>query len=235
MGIFPETKWTVLAEATLNGGEDGRKYLGEVCEKYKDSVDELIRFKGVSEDRVQDLRQEFFVHLIEGKFFKKASPARGKFRSFLSKALQNFLIDDFRKITAMKRGGGNYHEELHENVAETEEEEISAFDLAWAETIYVNALARVESEVKERRSHESWEVLSGFLNPIVGGQDYNRVAQVLEVGISGAKVEVSRMRKKFRSYLRTEVSSTVDEPHEIDEELTYLREVMVKLWGLKNA
>ncbi len=230
---FPETTWTVLAEATLNGEEGGQAALAEICEKYCEPVDAAIRFRGVPEDQVQDLRQDFFVFLMKGSFFRRADPKLGKFRSFLLHALRNFLIDESRRATAAKRGGKLQRVELFEESAFLEEDGLR-FDLAWAQSLYSAVLASVKKEVVAKRGEQGWEILRGFLTGAGAGMSYVELAEKLACTEGGAKAEVSRLRAKFREKLRYEVKQIVSAPHEIDEELTYLRSVMSKMWGTSN-
>ena len=234
MDLFPDTRWTILAEATLNGDAASQESLSSICEKYTGPVDKMVKLKGVPDDRVEDVRQDFFIHMMKGSFFKKASKRQGKFRTFLLKALQDFLIDDFRKLSAEKRGGGKQHDEIDENSAVSSDDTLE-FDLVWAETLYDNALSTVAGEVNEKRGEKAWSVLQRFLSSDGSIQNYQELATVLKIGIGGAKAEVSRLRQKFRNQLRAEVSKTVDAPHEIDEELRYLKEAMMHVWGGKRA
>lgn len=102
---FPTTNWATLAAATLSGGEDERAALGRFCERYWKPIAMVIRAKGCPAEKVEDLTQDFFVKMMEGSFVRRASEGRGKFRSFLLKALRDFLADDVRQSTAVKRGG----------------------------------------------------------------------------------------------------------------------------------
>ncbi len=224
--LLPSTSWTILAEATLSGGEAERKALEKFCEDYWHPVSVLIRSKGVYGERVEDLTQDFFVHMMEGSFFGRALQQKGKFRNFLLTALRNFLADDTRKIMAAKRGGDMKRVELSEETCVLEEDQLK-FDLAWADTIFDAAVALTGEEVVAKRGSEGWEVLKIFLTGVGQMLSYEELGQVLGMSEGGAKSEVSRMRKKFRERLRLEVAKTVSAPHEIDEELEFLRALMM--------
>lgn len=225
---FPETTWTILADATLNGGEKEKQALGEICERYRQPVDVVIRARGVPKDRVEDLRQDFFLSLIQTGFFRKAQRQKGKFRTYLLTALRNFLIDDLKKASAVKHGGGLVGEELLENSVSLEEDELR-FDLAWAHSLFDAAIEVVEKKAIAKRGEERWRVLRPFLTGESQGMSYEELGQVLELSEGGAKSEVSRMRAKFREELRGQVRQTVNAPHEVDEELRFLREAMLKM------
>ncbi len=234
MALFPITTWTIIAEATLNGDESGLKSLNAICLKYKEPIDKIIKLKGIPTERIEDVRQDFLIEMMKGSFFKKASRVRGKFRTFLLKALQDFLVDDIRKATAQKRGGGLEHVEIEDNMASLSTQTME-FDVVWAETLFDNALLTIREETCKRRGEKAWVLLEGFLTSSDKSPDYEELAEELGIGVGGAKAEVSRMRQKFRAELRVEVSKTVDAPHEIDEELRYLKETMMHLWGMRNG
>ena len=228
--MFPTTNWATLAEATLNGGKAERDALGRICEKYRDPLQAVIRARGVPEERVEDVVQDFLVTLMEGGFFRRADRERGKFRSFLLNALRNFLVDDTRRTMAIKRGGELQRVELKEDVASFEADE-SRFDLAWAEALFDAAIEAVGADVIAKRGEEGWSALRSFLTGSTEAMSYADLGDFLGLSEGGAKAEVSRMRGKFREQLRSEIRQTVSAPHEIDEELTYLREAMSRVWG----
>ena len=224
---FPATNWTVLAEATLSGGESEQEALGRLCECYWDPISVVIRARGVAVDRVEDLTQDFFMVLMKGGFFRRAEQAKGKFRTFLLNALRNFLADDARKTATAKRGGDLEQVELREETVAWEEEG-SRFDWAWASALFESAVAETGSMVKKVRGERGWEALRKFLTGDGEGLDYEELAEVLGVRVGAAKTEVSRMRSRFRDHLRAAVMRTVGSPHEVEEELVFLREALVQ-------
>lgn len=218
----------------MNGGDSERVALGKLCERYWKPVASVIRARGAPADRVEDLTQDFFLKLMEGGFFRRAERERGKFRSFLMNALKNFLADDARRTMAEKRGGGMERVTLKDDVWTVEDDEMR-FDLAWAEALFDTAVEEVGKGMRERRGEKGWQALRGFLTGTGPTLDYRELGDLLEIGEGGAKSEVSRMRAKFREQLRREVANTVGAPHEVDEELAYLREVIMRRSGGGDA
>src|SRR5687768_8637428 len=102
---FPTTHWTRLAQGTAGGETAGRSALADLCERYSRPLNHFIRSRGYSEVEAQDLTQGFLLHLLENATLRKANPLRGKFRSFLIGALQNFLSHERERRLAQKRGG----------------------------------------------------------------------------------------------------------------------------------
>ena len=104
---FSTTRWSmVLACADSAAGEEtARKALAELCKTYWRPIFAFICRRRYSVPDAQDLTQDFLLMVLEGDLLKRADPSRGKFRSLLLKALQNFLTDETIRKRAHKRGG----------------------------------------------------------------------------------------------------------------------------------
>jgi len=199
---FPQTSWTILASATLNGDESGRKALNDLCRTYWQPVASFIRAKGIPSERVEDLTQDFFVQIMDRQFFKRADPDKGRFRSFMLSSLRMFLTDDLRRRNSQKRGGHLERCLLEEGTLEN-----------------------VEIAVLKKRTPQMWSFLRTFLpGPAsMSSLSYEELGSELGLTEGGAKTEVFRLRQQFRESLRAEVARTVGAPHEVDEELAHLR------------
>src|SRR5207247_11046602 len=143
----------ILACADSTGGEAmARKALTELCRTYWRPIFSFISRRGYSVPDAQDLTQDFFLMVLEGNILKRADPSRGRFRSLLVKALQNFLADDTIRKRARKRGGdmkfvswdewmaeAPSHLTISSQEAETWPPE-RIFDVRWAATAAEHAL-----------------------------------------------------------------------------------------------
>jgi len=225
---FPETNWTILAAATLSGGREEEKALNQLCQEYWRPVLVVIKARGAPDERAEDLTQEFFVQLMKKGFFKKADRSRGSFRTFILGALKFFLADDAKKSLAQKRGGNLQRVDLNENDSSASFDE-SSFDSAWAELLFDRVYQQIEEIYIERRGEKSWQVLKQFLPGAEQSLGYSELGHELGLAEGGAKSEVFRMRDQFKQALRSEVARTVSAPHEIDEELAYLRTALQSL------
>ncbi|MBK8035867.1 MAG: sigma-70 family RNA polymerase sigma factor [Verrucomicrobiaceae bacterium] len=223
---FPDTQWTVLAQATLRGGDPERAALDRLCRDYWRPVWACVRSRVHQPERADDLTQDFFVHLMERGFFRKAEAGRGHFRSFLVGALRFFLAEELRRSQTQKSGGHLEQCELNEDAA-TEPADDLAFDREWAQTMLDRAFGAVEAGFKEARGEEGWRLLRTFLpGSSAAAPSYESLAEALGMSVGGAKAEVFRLRQKFRETIRREVGRTVESPHEVDEELAHLRAVL---------
>src|SRR5690606_38314643 len=66
----------------------------------------FVRRNGYDPEDAQDLTKAFFERLLEKNFLRLADPEKGHFRTFLLVALKRFLANEWRKQSALKRGGG---------------------------------------------------------------------------------------------------------------------------------
>ena len=165
-GRFVTTRWSVILSCTDSGpGEDkAREALAELCRTYWRPIFAFICRRGYSVPDAQDLTQDFFLMVLEGNLLKRADPSRGRFRSLLLKALQNFLIDNAAKKHARKRGGNVQFVSWDDWMAEAPSQlSISAreaeswpaekiFDVRWAATVVEHALRQLGEECESPRA-----------------------------------------------------------------------------------
>ena len=237
---FSTTRWSmVLACADSAVGEEtARKALADLCKTYWRPIFAFICRRGYSVPDAQDLTQDFLLMVLEGDLLKRADPSRGRFRSLLLKALQNFLTDDTIRKRARKRGGDVKFVSWDEWMAEAPSNLVVAaqeaetwlpekiFDVRWAATVVENALRHLgeECEVCDRR--RVFDVLSECLAAEREDVSYPKLAKILDISETTVKRLVHQLRQRYRALLRDEVAQTVEKPEDVDEELRYLCAVL---------
>src|SRR5690348_14939842 len=88
---FYTTQWSVVIAAGQASSPQSAEALEALCEAYWYPLYAYVRRRVDDVHRAQDLTQEFFAQLLERQTVAVAQPERGRFRSFLLTALQNFL------------------------------------------------------------------------------------------------------------------------------------------------
>jgi DNA-directed RNA polymerase specialized sigma24 family protein len=227
---FPTTQWSLLAQASLSGETSARQALEELCRRYWAPLHQFIRARGYTDAEAQDLTQEFILHLIEHSTLQKADRLRGRFRSFLLGALVRFLADQYDRRRAQKRGSGALHLELQvaeNDLAASSNHDTSFFDREWALAILENSLRTVQSEFEPKLGPARFATLRAFLPGSVSAPTYDEAAEKLQLTVPALKSELHRLRQRFKSLVRQEVANTVSAPHEIDEEMTHLQQVLM--------
>jgi len=228
--MFPATQWTDLARATLHGDAAGRTALESLCRTYWEPVRQAIVVKGWSRDEAPDLAQSFFLYLMEQSVLNRADREKGKFRSFLQGVLGHWLIDEHRRRHTAKRGSGQIPAALDEvpeaahpageGPAERE------FDRQWARAVMQAALGRLRMEIAGKRGDECFSVMGVFLGAGGESMSYEEASARIGLSLAAFKTEVLTWRRRLREHLRAEVRRTVTAPHEIDEEMEYLRSLL---------
>ena len=230
------TRWSVILScADSEGGEQkARKALAELCKIYWRPVFAFICHKGHSVPDAQDLTQDFFVMILKGHLLQRADRNRGRFRSLLLKALQDFLRGAVEKRNTRKRGRDVQIVSWDEWMAEApsrlsiplqEAESWSPeriFDVRWAATVVERALRRLGDECEKRGRRRVFDVLSVCLTAERQDFRYANLSKTLGLSEVALKSLVHRLRGRYRALLREEVARTVEKPDEIDDELRYL-------------
>src|SRR5438132_7851613 len=227
---FPTTQWTLLARASLNGETQSRQALEELCRRYWGPLQQFIRSRGYTETEAEDLTQEFLLHLLEHSTLQRAERMRGKFRSFLLGALMRFLADEYDRRRAQKRGSGTAPLPLdkhEEEAAGALEPGAIFFDREWALAVLENALRTAQGEFETGGGASLFAVLRRFLPGSLEAPSYEEAATQLGLSQSALKSELHRLRQRFKTLVRQEVANTVSAPHEIDEEMKHLQEVLM--------
>jgi len=101
----------------------------------------------------------------------------------------------------------------------------TVFDAAWARTVFDLALDRLQNEAEMRGRRNLLEELEMYLTGEFPDADKERLAAMsirLGVSVPMVKISISRLRQRFRAYLRDEVAGTLARPAELDDELQYL-------------
>jgi RNA polymerase sigma-70 factor (ECF subfamily) len=186
--------------------------------------------RGHSAADAEDLTQAFFAQLLEKQIIRHADPAKGRFRSFLLKSLQNFAANVHAAATADKRGGGVQALSLEFAKAEgrlglepaSDETPEKDFDRRWALTLLDRVLARLAVEASDKGKGEQFAALQPYLTGDEPQLSYAVTASALEMSDAAVKVAVHRLRKKFRDVVRDEIAQTVPSPADIEDELRHL-------------
>jgi DNA-directed RNA polymerase specialized sigma24 family protein len=224
--MFPNTQWTELAQATLHGDEAGRAALDAMCRSYWEPVRKYILQRGWPPHEAPDLAQSFFLFFMEKGMLHRAERERGRFRGFLQGVLNNFLLSERDRRRAQKRGSGQETVELDENTLATDSAAEREFDRQWALAIMQAALQRVAAECTAKRGEGAFEVLAVF----IGGKGefipQEQAAERLGMAVGAFRSEVFTWRQKLREQLRAEVRRTVSAPHEVEEEMNYLWQLL---------
>ena len=225
---FPPTSWTVVVSAGDPSDTHCRDALVRLCENYWYPVYAYVRRRGYAQEEAQDLTQEFFVRILEGRYLDRADPSRGRFPSFLLTSCKFFLADQADRARARKRGAGQvlpfeissgeqrYRFEPPDN--ETPER---IFERGWALMLLDRTVSSLKDEFTRQGRPEDFEKLKVFL---LGQSEvpYAELARDMRATEGALKVTIHRLRKRYRILFRRQIAETVGEPAEVDSEIRFL-------------
>jgi RNA polymerase sigma factor (sigma-70 family) len=227
---FDTTHWSVVLTAGHRSSPDSRKALSTLCQAYWYPLYAYARRRGRNVEEAQDLTQEFFARLLEKDYLAVAQPGRGRFRSFLLTAFKHFLANEWDKARAQKRGGGcapisldfatGESRYLREPADELTPERI--YERQWALTLLEQVLARLRDEFVRAGKADLFEQLKVFITPRTTADCYAEAAGELSISQEAVRVAVHRLRRRYRQLLRAEISQTVAEPSDVEDEIRSL-------------
>jgi RNA polymerase sigma factor (sigma-70 family) len=233
---FVTTRWSLILSAANLGTEEqkAREALAELCRTYWRPIFLFVRARGYAIEDAQDLTQDFFVTILRNNWLQNADRNRGRFRSLLLRSLQNFLINAVEKTHALKRGGGVEFISWDDWMAEAPPElsiPVQAFeslaperifDLTWATTVVEHAFQRLREECDSKGKLWLFQALSSNITDERDELSYAKLSAELGITEAAVKKQLHNMRQRYRSLLRDEVSQTVENPADVDDEIRYL-------------
>lgn len=233
---FPATHWSVVLAAVGGTSPESAHALEALCRNYWYPLYDYARRCGHSVHDAEDLTQEFFCRLLEKRWLESADPAKGRLRTFLIVALKRFMAKEWRRASAGRRGGGQVHIPVDTVFAETRfatsatnllpAEE--AFDQQWALTLLDLTVNRLQAEFNAAGKPGDFIALKNTLTAAHGAIDYATIAASLGISQGAARVAVHRLRKRFRELFREEISQTLAQGADLEDEVRYLATALAK-------
>src|SRR6516165_9668802 len=229
---FPATRWSLVVAAGDPHRKEARSALVSLCESYWYPLYAYLRRRGYSSDQAQDLTQEFFVRVIEGRYLDRAEPEKGRFRAFLLTSLKFFVADEEDRRRAHKRGGGmvvplefSSGEERYQREPAHDETPERIFERRWALSLLDRVVERLRDEFVQHGRPDHFERLKVFL---LGrsAAPYAALAREMNTSEGALKVAIHRLRKRYRELFRQEIADTVADPAAVESELRHLAAVL---------
>ncbi len=232
---FQTTRWTMVLTAGHSGTSEALDALEQLCRVYQFPIYAEIRRHGYDPAATEDLAQAFFEKLLGGTFFELADPKRGRFRSYLLKALNHFLVDVAKRDRALRRGGGvapialdgleaeeRYRLEPADGVSPA-----ILYERRFAFALLDRVLQRLESEFTVFGSSTLFHRLQDYLaDDTTEALSYAELGVELGMSVDALKSAMYRLRRRYREVLRDEIRQVVASEDEVEAELRYLFQVL---------
>ncbi len=205
--------------------KEARSALVSLCEGYWYPLYAYVRRRGYPPDQAQDLTQEFFIRVLEGRYLDRADPEKGRFRSFILTSMKFFVADEEDRQRAQKRGGGailplelSSGEDRYLREPAHDETPERIFERRWALSVLDRVVERLRDEFVQHGRPEHFERLKmGLLGK--SEAPYAALAREMNTSEGALKVAIHRLRKRYRELFRQEIADTVADPGEVESEL----------------
>ncbi|HEX2100001.1 MAG TPA: sigma-70 family RNA polymerase sigma factor, partial [Candidatus Synoicihabitans sp.] len=228
---FPATRWSMVLNAGHESSSQAHAALETLCRAYWYPIYAFVRRKGQSHHEAEDSTQEFLTQLLASDTIGHARPERGRFRAYLLKSLQNFLVNEWHRASAAKRGGGVMTVSLQFDAAEerfaldpadpglTPEQ---AFDRAWAHGLINHVVDELRAEYRQSGRGALFEGLGARIWSAANLEPSEQVAARLGLSVQAFDVALHRLRRRVGERLRAHVVQTVGTAAEVENELRHL-------------
>lgn len=227
---FPTTRWTLISEAADPETPGYRRSLEELAALYWRPVYGYFRRKWnrPPEDAL-DLTQSFFAALLEKNFLQHLSPEKGRFRSYLRAALDNFMRLDYRSRQRLKHGGGLSRlplEDADHLAAELTRAPDEAFLYEWAHAVLAEAVEELRAEYAAAGQEDRFRLFAAWdLERPAGAElSYEDLGARFGVPVSTVNNTLYRARKRLRELVLAKVRDTVSSEAEAEAEMLELFE-----------
>ena len=232
---FPDTRWTLIQKVQKGTETDAACAMEEICRQYWYPIYAFARRNGFSAADAEDLTQTFFQRLIKSETIRAARQERGMLRTFMLSLLKHVIANHYRDAGAAKRGGaGTTTISLDDECAEERYRHEPAdgsnpdaiFDRAWAQGVLEAAEKKLRDDFVKAGNPEGYHQLREFLPLGDNATPYPAAAKKLRIAEGTLRLQIHRMRKRYRRHIENEIAQTVSDPAEQKAELEHLMSAM---------
>lgn len=229
-GRFKSTRWTLVLQA----GDPSHPYRGtaldELCRAYWRPLYVYLRCKGRTAEDSRDITQGFFAYILEKGVIERATRDRGRFRSFLIGVLENYLANEQRRTSALKRGGGVPPVSLDFDGAERPDSigpadtsnPLDAYNRAWALAVLERAFTAFREESCRNHPPDQVEAILEHLQGPGNDRTYESLASRLNRTTGDVKHLLTRARRRLRDLILEQLRETVETEADLEQELSDL-------------
>ncbi len=208
--------------------------VGLLLQTYWKPVYCYLRRKGRDNEEAKDLTQDFFHEVVLNRHLAgRADKDKGRFRSFLLHALNQYLINRDRDATAQKRipRGKLVSIDTTElpvlpaSLAEATAED--SYQYAWLSALLEQVVSEVRVACQQQGMETHWVLFEErVLGPILADRERRSLTELCETyGVEDTKKAsnmIVTVKRRFRSTLVEHIRNTVVSDEQVSEELGYL-------------
>lgn len=228
--VFLTTHWSLIEDIKSKEDKD-RALMDLLLKRYWKPVYCYLHHKGYDNEEAKDLTQGFFHEVVLNRnLVKRAEQCKGRFRSFLLHALNQYLINVRTAEAARKRMPPEKLVQLEMIDSAEEPQAISnsssqdAYNYAWLSGLLDQILSEVEAKCREDGMETHWNIFHDrVVQSILENVESPSLADICEkYGIEDEK-KASNMnitvKRRFQAVLKEYIRNTVTSDAQINEEL----------------
>jgi len=219
---FLTTHWSLVEHIQSDDDKD-RALIGLLLDRYWKPVYCYLRHKGYGNEEAKDLTQGFFHEVVLNRnLVQRADQSKGRFRTFLLHALDQYLLNEQRRQTTQKRiPKGKLvpldivsPPALPEAVSRLSPED--SYNYAWTAALLDQILSEVETRCLEDDMETHWHVFQDrVVQPILADAAPPSFADICQkYGIEDSKRASNmattvkrRLQKALKEYLGSTATS----------------------------
>lgn len=227
-GRFPSTRWSLVLSSGDSDSETSRAALEALCNQYWSPLYAFARQEGKCHEDAADLVQGFFESVLNGKGLHRADERIAQFRTYLLRAFRNYCVSEWRRASALKRGGATKAVAIDwdlvagQYVCNPALSPEQLFHRQWVADLLKCALDRVRCEYAQRDSTALFDAFKHVLTGLPEPNTYMEIGAAFGLSEGGAKSTAHRLTKRFREVFREVVVETLDDERGAEDEVAYL-------------
>lgn len=233
----PSTDWELIARATGEPSLEQRLAMQALLQQYLPvlTAHVMARFR-VRHDRAEDLLQAFLAaKVVEDNLIAQASQSKGRFRHFIRRTLDDFIVDQYRREAARKRSPGKLEPIAEADLLADPNGGVAnnAFEIAWAREVIGTALERTRLQCEADDRPDVWGVFNcRVVVPLIENQPPTPYEELvarwgLKSPIQAANV-LATGKRAFERNLRAVLAEYAPGDAQVEEEIRELREILAR-------
>jgi DNA-directed RNA polymerase specialized sigma24 family protein len=238
LALFPPTLPSAVRGLASEDAAQRARSLQTISQVYWTPVYKYLRTRhGHDAALAEDTVQSFFARIVEGSALVGHDPQRGRFRSFLKRAVDHHVIDQHRRRTASRRGGklpqidvGDAERELA-TTANAED----VFDREWLERVVRLAVERTLEALARRNKPTHAELFRRFHIVDDDAPSYDAVAAELGITTTDVTNWLHVARREFKRVALELLRELTASPEEFADEALHAFGIQVETKGRKDG
>ena len=145
--MFPTTRSSAVADLLSGDPDRQAKSVAIIAEAYWRPSCQYLRLRWrASDGEAEDLVQSFFETVVRRGLLMTYEPGRARFRTFLRTCLDRHAIDQYRRRSARRRGGGVAEVELADDILpdDSAADPEKLFEAEWLRHLMQLAITRLD-------------------------------------------------------------------------------------------